>query len=212
MPYDLFWGEAFNNGFMDDPSFGPFVDYYWGDGSYGTDEPPFVVLPSMEKIQDWTQQAVDFGVAKAEDWFKKLVGSDSGTSHPKYLRWVYPVQLLAAKDKNSAIDVYWFDDIFRVNPDGRWGITYSPMSRPAADLFWEKLGKTDHFFVMDCAEGKDTIDNYADCWFKEYGSGGGLWNKAAPGGKDGGLSAAGFGWLAIIALGILVWKGGFKIR
>lgn len=211
---DLFFEtDSFNvpSSFLD----GEFAQYYYS-GGYGPEvgTPSFYQKPTEQQVQDWTQDAVDAGVQVAGNWFQNLLGWKPRGDFAKYLREVAPTVKAKAMASKLPVDVYWFDDVVRMNPSGKWGVTYNANSLASADAFWAKLATTDHFLVLRCPSGSEDIPR-GTCEFDEHGSGSGLLGMSlggnGGGSVGGGMSSAGLGWLSLVALAFLIWKGGFKL-
>jgi hypothetical protein len=208
--FDLFWDTDESN--IPDSWFSdPFVDYYWGTG-YGSLalDPPFYKTPTQEQIDGWIDTAISAGVKDAGQALSRMVGGvpDRG-DFSKYLREVYPYVWAKAKAVKKAVDVWWFGDVVRCNPDGKWGVTYKGATTNAlAESFWQKAALTDNFLVMGCPHGSEDIP-LGTCWFNEYGKGNTSLLQKANTTTTGGVSFATLGFASLALLVFLWYKGGF---
>lgn len=127
---------------------------------------------SVGSILNTVQQAVN----TASQAQKLFAGVPSGNLS-EFQQKAYPMMLQQARNSGLAVDCYWFGEIVRVLPDGRYGVMNAPPSLTAAEQWWSDQARYSAFYVMRCGGAGTPL--LSGCHFDLMGAG----RPAATGGS-----------------------------
>lgn len=154
--------------------------------------------------------ALDWGqvISSGTQFANQLIGDMPRGESTEFLTRIYPIMLNQARQTNLPTEAFWFGDIVRVNPDGRFGAIQSQVGsvQNAYDV-WAQKGRTDSFYVLDCGAGPET----GACRFIRYGPGAPSPSQQGASTVAGGTLGTG-GTTGLLILGALVVGGYFLIR
>jgi hypothetical protein len=151
-----------------------FAEYYPAFEPY---ENPFISTPpfyepgmTSGQQQGWIDRLLARGVQAAESYIRAYVGKVTDKLFDKFLIEVYPYSLAQAQKSGLAQEGFWFGDIMRVNPDGKWGMIYQNIGDlNAAKRYWDNKARSDHFQVGFCPRGSEDLP-LGTCEWVTYGS------------------------------------------
>lgn len=132
----------------------------------------------------------------------KLIGRALGNQTDKFNAEAYPLMTQQARASGLPVDCYWFGDMVRVMPDGRYAAIAAANTLAEAEALWTEWAKDSSFFLLRC--GGQGTPLLTGCHFDLMGNG----NAAAglyPGAAAGNVttaSAVSFGLTTIIILAI----------
>jgi hypothetical protein len=171
--YDVFAGGQLSagSGFY---TGGFFDEYYPGFEPY---ENPFVSTPpfynpgmSSGQQQSWIDKLIEKGINAGEQFVRAYVGKVTSKTFIKFLTEVYPYAFAQAKKSGLPQLCFWFGDVLRVMPDGKWGMVYENIGDlEAYKRYLNELAKRDYFQSGFCPHGSEDIP-LGLCTIVTYGS------------------------------------------
>jgi hypothetical protein len=182
--YDIFYGGGpaprggYGDAFTDQqpPVFDSFFGQYYPefhpyDNPDVASRPPFYdPAMSQQTASGWKEYLIDKGVNAAEQIIGSYIGKVTDKLFDKFILEAYPFAFARAQKTGLPNIGFWFGDVMRVMPDGKWGVVYENVGDLAAFYrYADKLAKVDHFEVGACPHGSEDIP-LGLCGFTEYGS------------------------------------------